>query len=100
MDGLIKNYAIIAGIISFIITLFNKEHKKIEENQEEYFEKFLVVFLNKYRKNNNMNIRKFFYKNYSYLDVYIPPYVNYLIKNKEYNKLKKKVYWIEKDEKN
>lgn len=85
----IKYSAPIIGIISFLITFFNKEHSKYEENKEKYFDDFLVKFYNVYRSNNNINIRKFFNKNYSYVDTYIPGYINYLLEKKEYNKLKK-----------
>lgn len=84
-----KYSAVIAGVISFIITIFNKEHIRYEKNKEKYFNDFLIKFYNAYRNNRNINIKKFFNKNYSYLDNYIPTYVNYLIENREFDKLKK-----------
>lgn len=89
IEPYIKYGAIIVGIISFMITFFNKEHVRYEKNKEKYFNNFLIDFYNAYRNNSNINIRKFFIKNYSYLDTYIPAYVRYLIEKKEFNKAKK-----------
>lgn len=85
----IFNYVSIAGLISFIIAFFNKEHDKYNRNRERYFDCFLVKFYNSYRKNNNINLRKFYIKSFDYIDIYIPAYVNYLVEKKEYDKLKK-----------
>jgi hypothetical protein len=85
----VKYGAVIAGVISFIITFFNKEHVRYGKNKEKYFDDFLIRFYNAYRNNNNVNIKRFFYKKYSYHDNYIPPYVNYLLENSEFDKLKK-----------
>jgi len=84
----ILNYISIAGIIGYIVTSFSKEHDKFTRNREKYFEIFLVKFYDNYRKNPDINMGKFYSENYNYTDTYIPPYVNYLLENKEYDKLK------------
>lgn len=85
----IFNYISIAGIISFVIAFFNKEHDKYIKNREIYFDVFLVKFYDSYRRNPNFNMKKFYNKSFSYHDIYIPPYINYLLDNRKYDELKK-----------
>ncbi|AFM00767.1 hypothetical protein Desde_2432 [Desulfitobacterium dehalogenans ATCC 51507] len=79
IEPYLKYSAIIAGVISFIITFFNKEQVKYEKNKEKYFDDFLVRFYSAFRNNKNVNIKDFFYKNYSYHDNYIPTICKLLI---------------------
>lgn len=85
----ILNYISVAGIIGYVATSFNKEHDKFTKNKEKYFDNFLVKFYAYYRMNPDINIEKFYYENFNYDDIYIPPYITYLLENKLYDKLKK-----------
>lgn len=79
----------IAGIVSFLITLFNKEHDKYIKNQDEYFNNVLAKFYEEYKKNKNIDIVKFYLSYCNYSNSYIPPYVHFLIDEKKYDALKR-----------
>lgn len=79
----------IAGIVSFILAFFNKEHKKYNENKERYFQEFLLPFYAEIKTNNNVEYESLIKKYHSFDKTYIPQYVNLLIENNEYEKLAK-----------
>lgn len=79
----------LAGVVSFILALFNKEHEKYNKNKEKYFDEFLVKFYAKYKAQKDINVEKFVEENYDCSMIYIPPYVHFLVENKEYEKVKK-----------
>jgi hypothetical protein len=79
----------LAGLVSFILAFFDKEHKKYNENKEKYFQEFLLYFYQEFRSNNNVDHETFIKKYHSFDKIYIPRYVNLLIENKEYEKLTK-----------
>lgn len=79
----------LTGLISFILTFFDKEHRKYNENKEKYFQKFLLPFYQEFKTTDKLDYESFLKNNHSYDKVYIPRYVNSLIENKENEKLSK-----------
>jgi len=79
----------VASIISFLITLFNKEHDKYIKSKDEYFNLFLTIFYDKYKEGKDFDIKKFYLENCSRSNYYIPPYVHFLIEKKEYKSLER-----------
>ncbi|EOT2913460.1 hypothetical protein [Clostridium perfringens] len=80
-----KILAILGSIFTFIFAFFDREHKKSLNLKEEYFKNVLVKYINKYRKNKNINAIRFLKSKFGEDTYFIPPYVLYLIdqKNKE-----------------
>ena len=80
-----KALAILGSVFTFIYAFFDKEHKKSLDLKEEYFKNILVIYINTYKKNKNINPIKFLKSKYKEDTYFIPPYVLYLIdeKNKE-----------------
>lgn len=77
-----KILAILGAVFTFIITYFDKEHKKYLNLKEKYFKNILVLYVNKYRKNKNINPVKFLKKQINENECFIPPYILFLIDDK------------------
>lgn len=77
----IKIIGIIGSVVAFINTFFSKEQSKNNKLSEDYFEKLLVPYINKYKMNPNLNTVKFIKKNYSMDKYYIPSYIFLLVDN-------------------
>lgn len=80
---------LIGSILTFIITYFNKSQKEYEKLLKEYFEKIVVVYINKYKKQNNINPVKFIKKNLKDEEYFVPSYILYLVKNNNKDELHK-----------
>ncbi|MBE6061213.1 MAG: hypothetical protein E7215_13740 [Clostridium sulfidigenes] len=74
-----KLLGIVGAIITFIITFFNKEQSKCGKLEQEYFEKLLVLYVNEYMKNNEVNSIRFIKKKFNRRDYFIPSYIFYLV---------------------
>ncbi len=95
-EDYIKIFGVISTIVTVIVTLFNKEQKKLEELSQIYFKEILVPYINEYRKNNNLNSIKFIKKRYGNKEYYIPHYILYLMDNNNKDLLHKVLivdYW-------
>lgn len=79
----------VAGIISFLITLFNKEHDKYIKSKDEYFNSFLTIFYDKHKESKDFDVKKFYLENCSRSNSYIPPYVHFLIDKTDYKSLER-----------
>lgn len=79
----------VAGIISFLITLFSKEHDKYIKSKDEYFNSFLMIFYDKYKESKDFDVKKFYLENCSRSNSYIPPYVHFLIDKTDYKSLQR-----------
>lgn len=86
---LLKKMAPIGAIGAFLFLYFDKEYNGYKEVKKLYFEKVLVNYIGLYKKNKEINPIKFIKKNYTYKDYYIPPYIMYLMDQKEKIKLHK-----------
>ncbi|GAA0085286.1 hypothetical protein UT300007_17250 [Clostridium sp. CTA-7] len=75
--------ATISAIVAFFISYFNNEQKKYYKLSDEYFEKVLVEYINKYNENKTINTVKYIKRNYQKKDYFIPSYVFYLVENDE-----------------
>lgn len=80
-----KVLTVLGAVFTFIIAYFDKEHKKSLDLKEEYFKNILVPYINRYRKNKNINSIKFLKSKCKEDTYFIPPYLLYLIdeNNKE-----------------
>lgn len=86
---LISVLTVIGSILTFIITYFNKGQKEYEKLLKDYFDKIVVVYVNKYKKQSNINPVKFIKKNLKDEDYFIPSYILYLVKNNNKEELHK-----------
>lgn len=86
---LISVLTIIGSILTFIITCFNKGQKEYEKLLKDYFDKIVVVYVNKYKKQNNIDPVKFIKKNLKDEEYFIPSYILYLVKNNNKDELHK-----------
>lgn len=74
------------GIITLLITCFNKEYNNYIELKKKYFECLVDPYIINYRKNKKINPIEYINDNYNYEDTYIPKYINYLVeKEGKYN---------------
>lgn len=80
---------LIGSILTFIITYFNKGQKEYENLLKEYFDKIVIVYINKHRKQNNINPVKFIKRNLKNHEYFIPSYILYLVKNNNRDELHK-----------
>lgn len=76
-----KVLAVIGTVLTFILTYFNKEHKRYTNLKDKYFKNILVPYINEYRKNKSINSIKFLKRNYKYDECFIPPYILYMVEN-------------------
>ncbi|EPB8150151.1 hypothetical protein H8J79_04110 [Clostridium perfringens] len=74
-----KILTILGAVFTFIIAYFDKEHKKNLDLKEEYFKNILVPYINKYRKNKKINPIKFLKSKDEENIYFIPPYIFYLL---------------------
>ncbi len=74
-----KVLTVLGAVFTFIIAYFDKEHKKNLDLKEEYFKNILVPYINRYRKNKNINSIKFLKSKYEESIYFIPPYIFYLV---------------------
>lgn len=86
---LISVLTIIGSILTFIITYFNEGQKEYDRLLKEYFEKIVVVYINKYKKQNNINPVRFIKRNFKNDEYFIPSYILYLVKNNNKDELHK-----------
>ncbi|CUO17042.1 hypothetical protein [Clostridium perfringens] len=77
-----KVLTILGAVFTFIIAYFDKEHKKSIDLKEEYFKKILVPYVNKYRENKEINIIEFLKEQIDENSCFIPPYILFLVDNK------------------
>lgn len=75
----LKIIALIGGVVTFIITYFNKEQNKYIKLVDDYFEKVLVKYVDLYNKDKKINPINFIQENYSMKDYFIPSYIFCLI---------------------
>ncbi|HFL2413364.1 TPA: hypothetical protein ACG3O0_003534 [Clostridioides difficile] len=80
---LIKSIGWLPAIIAFIITFYKSSQKKIESYEEDYFDKVLLPYVEKYRKDKNINSIEFFNDKNSIINCYIPSYIFYTIDKKD-----------------
>lgn len=74
-----KVLTVLGAVFTFIIAYFDKEHKKNLDLKEEYFKNILVPYINKYRKNKKINPIKFLKSKDEENIYFIPPYIFYLL---------------------
>ncbi|ELC8361364.1 hypothetical protein ACSW9O_10630 [Clostridium perfringens] len=77
-----KVLTVLGAVFTFIIAYFDKEHKKNLDLKEEYFKNILVPYINKYRKNKKINPIKFLKSKDEENIYFIPPYIFYLLDEK------------------
>lgn len=85
----IFNTISITTVIGFILSFFNVENKKYNENKEKYFTEFLVPFYKEYKINEDINYNLFISLFHDYNKVFIPQYIHILVSTGKYDKLKK-----------
>ncbi|MDK0734985.1 hypothetical protein P7A61_05295 [Clostridium perfringens] len=74
-----KVLTVLGAVFTFIIAYFDKEHKKSLDLKEEYFKNILVPYINRYRKNKNINPIKFLKSKDEENIYFIPPYIFHLL---------------------
>lgn len=79
----------ITTVLGFILSFFNAENKKYNENKEKYFSEFLVPFYKEYKISEDINYNIFISQFHDYDKVFIPQYVHMLVSARKYDKLKK-----------
>lgn len=75
--------------ITILIGFFNKEQKKYENCKQRYFEELLLVFMQEYKKDKNIDSINFINARFMYADYFVPMYIFYLVDCKEEKVLKK-----------
>lgn len=81
MDNL-KIITIVGSVLAFIITYLDKREEKFNNLKQEYFDKVLCVYYNKYRKNSQVSSIDFIKWYFKDNEVFIPKYVFYLCDDK------------------
>lgn len=79
----------VLGVLTILVTCFNREYDKYIEFENNYFDNLLTPYIILYRNNRNINPIKYINKNFKNNSVYIPGYIYYLVENNKKDELHK-----------
>lgn len=69
-ENVYKIISIISGVVAVFVTYFNSKSNNREKLQNDYFEKVLILYVARYKINENVNPVTFIRKNYTRKDIY------------------------------
>lgn len=89
MENLERILAIITSVIGSITAIYKIGFKTNHKRTEEYYQKILIPFVTKYKKDNNINTIRFLDKKLKVKNENVPKYIFYLMDEQRETDLKK-----------